>query len=115
MNINLKNLNIDLYTQILQNKKKLETKDRDTIIIPEFVDKIIYVHYGLSNLTVNKHSAVNYESGVYATDDKDGSVSFTVNSSAVNTAAAGTYYATYSAVDAAGNTSGNFSNSEMSA
>lgn len=49
MNINLKNLNIDLYTQILQNKKKLETKDRDTIIIPEFVDKIIYVHYGLSN------------------------------------------------------------------
>lgn len=61
--------------------------------------------YGLSNLTVNKHSAVNYESGVYATDDKDGSVSFTVNSSAVNTAAAGTYYATYSAVDAAGNTS----------
>lgn len=46
---NLKYLNIDLYTQILQNKKKLETKNRDTIIIPEFVDKIIYVHYGLAN------------------------------------------------------------------
>lgn len=49
MNTNIKNLNINLYTQILQNKKKLETKDRNTIIIPEFVDKIIYVHYGLSN------------------------------------------------------------------
>lgn len=61
--------------------------------------------YGLSNLTVDKHSAINYESGVYATDDKDGSVSFTVNSSSVNTAAAGTYYASYSAVDKAGNTS----------
>lgn len=61
--------------------------------------------YGLSNLTVDKHSAINYESGVYATDDKDGSVSFTVNSSSVNTAAVGTYYATYSAVDQAGNTS----------
>lgn len=50
MNTNLKNLNINLYIQILQNKKKLETRDRNTIIIPEFVDRVIYVHYGLSNL-----------------------------------------------------------------
>lgn len=47
---NLKKLNIDLYLQVLQNKKKLETFKRNTIIIPEFVDKIIYIHYGLSNL-----------------------------------------------------------------
>ncbi len=61
--------------------------------------------YGLSNLTVNKHSEVNYESGVYAIDDKDGNTTFTVDSSSVNTSAAGTYYATYSAIDKAGNTS----------
>ena len=61
--------------------------------------------YGLSNLTVNKHSSVNYESGVYAVDDKDGNTTFTVDSSGVNTSAAGTYYATYSAVDQAGNRS----------
>lgn len=48
--LRLKKLNIDLYLQVLQNKKKLETNKRDTIIIPEFVDKIIYIHYGLSNL-----------------------------------------------------------------
>lgn len=58
---------------------------------------------GLSNLTVDKYSSVNYESGVSAVDNKDGSVSFSVDSSGVNTSAAGTYYATYTATDAAGN------------
>lgn len=58
---------------------------------------------GLSNLTVNKYSSVNYESGVSAIDDKDGNVTFTVDSSGVNTSAAGTYYATYIATDSAGN------------
>lgn len=60
---------------------------------------------GLSNLTVNKHSTVNYESGVSAVDNKDGKTTFNVDSSAVNMSAAGTYYATYSAVDSAGNRS----------
>lgn len=60
--------------------------------------------YGLSNLTVNKHSDINYESGVYAKDNKDGSVNFTVDSSSVNTSVAGTYYATYTSTDSAGNT-----------
>lgn len=59
---------------------------------------------GLSNMTVNKYSTPDYQSGVSATDDKDGSVSFTVDSSAVNTSAAGTYYVTYKATDSAGNT-----------
>ena len=58
---------------------------------------------GLYNMSVNKYSKPNYYSGVSAYDAKDGKVSFTVNSSKVNTSKYGTYYVTYTAVDKAGN------------
>lgn len=36
-----------LYLNIIQNKKNLKTFKRSTIILPEFVDKIIYIYNGM--------------------------------------------------------------------
>ena len=59
--------------------------------------------YGLSDVTVAKYSSFDYNRGVTAKDNKDGVVSFTVDSSRVSLNQAGTYYATYIATDKAGN------------
>ena len=61
------------------------------------------VFSGLKAMTVKKNSSPNFRSGVKAVDAKDGTVEFTVNTSKVNLSKAGTYYATYTATDAAGN------------
>ncbi len=62
------------------------------------------VFSGLSNITIARGQAINYESGVTARDDRDGVVTFQVDSSKVNIDVAGTYYATYTAKDKRGNT-----------
>lgn len=59
---------------------------------------------GIKDLQVAKHSTIDYYSGVSANDKKDGKCEVTVDSSNVNTSAAGTYYATYTAKDTKGNT-----------
>lgn len=41
-----KNFDLDLYLNVLHNKKNLKTFKRNSIILPEFVDKIIYVYNG---------------------------------------------------------------------
>ena len=46
MNKTYKNYDLDLYNQILQNKKVLRTYKRNTLILPEYVDKIIYIYNG---------------------------------------------------------------------
>jgi len=46
MNKIYKNYDLDLYNQILQNKKVLRTYKRNTLILPEYVDKIIYIYNG---------------------------------------------------------------------
>ena len=48
MNKTYKNYDLDLYNQILQNKKVLRTSKRNTLILPEYLDKIIYVYNGLT-------------------------------------------------------------------
>ncbi len=77
------------------------TKKAQLAIVKDTTAPVIY---GLSTLTINKHSSINFMSGVSARDDKDGPVSVSVNSSKVNVNVAGTYYATYSATDSSGNT-----------
>lgn len=59
---------------------------------------------GLTTLTVEKNSQIDYYSGVRAIDDKDGRCEVTVNSNSVNVSAPGTYYATYTSKDSKGNT-----------
>lgn len=62
------------------------------------------VFYGVSSMSVTKNSSVNFKSGVRAVDARDGSCSFTVDTSKVNLSKAGTYYAKYTAKDKKGNT-----------
>lgn len=58
---------------------------------------------GLSKITVNKNSKIDYKKGVSSFDDNDGKCDFTVDSSKVNTSKQGTYYAYYTSVDKTGN------------
>lgn len=62
------------------------------------------VFSGISDLKVTKGGTADYKKGVTAKDGKDGDVEFTVDSSSVKLDTAGTYYATYTATDKAGNT-----------
>lgn len=48
MNKIYKNYDLDLYNQILQNKKILKTSKRNSLILPEYVDKVIYIHNGIT-------------------------------------------------------------------
>lgn len=61
------------------------------------------VFSGISDLKVTKGGTADYKKGVTAKDGKDGDVEFTVDSSSVKLDTAGTYYATYTATDKAGN------------
>lgn len=60
--------------------------------------------YGLSNMTVSKYADIDYYAGVSAYDIMDGYVEFTVDTSRVNVAERGTYYAIYTTWDDSGNT-----------
>ena len=61
------------------------------------------VFKGLTNLTVDKNGKVDYEKGVSVTDDRDGTLKFTYDASAVDLAKSGTYFVTYTATDSSGN------------
>ncbi len=80
-----------------------DNKVEKTAILTIKKDTIGPTISGLYNLTVNKYTNINFYNGVSANDNKDGKVNFTVSASNVNTNVYGTYYATYSAVDKAGN------------
>lgn len=67
-------------------------------------DTVGPVFSGLKNISVRRGASVNFKKGVKAVDAKDGSVSFTVDTSKVNLKAAGTYFAKYTAKDKKGNT-----------
>ena len=62
---------------------------------------------GLTDITITKGGSIDYKKGVSATDAKDGTVEFNVDSSSVNIQTAGTYYATYTAKDKSNNTTTN--------
>ena len=62
---------------------------------------------GLKDITITKGGSIDYKKGVSATDAKDGTVEFNVDSSSVNIQTAGTYYATYTAKDKSNNTTTN--------
>ena len=58
----------------------------------------------MQTLKVNLGQTVSYRKGITATDDRDGEISFTIDSSAVNLEQKGSYIITYSATDSSGNT-----------
>lgn len=57
---------------------------------------------GLEDIVLKKYAVPNYAAGVTAVDDRDGAISFTVDTSKVQLDKAGTYFITYRAVDSAG-------------
>ena len=63
------------------------------------------VFTGMAEMNAPKNSQPDFISGVTATDNRDGVVEFTVDTSRVNMAEAGTYYAVYTARDKSGNVS----------
>ncbi len=60
---------------------------------------------GVEPLTVSQGDAISYKKGVTVTDDKDENPTLEVDTSLVNPDKRGTYKITYTATDAAGNTS----------
>lgn len=58
---------------------------------------------GMEDINAEKGVTPDYETGVTVTDDVDGTISFTFDSSAVDLENAGVYFVTYTAEDAAGN------------
>ncbi len=84
-----------------QDKYGNKVEKKATLSIIE--DKQPPVFRGLSYMSVNKYTKINFNYGVSAYDAKDGNVSFTVDASKVNTNVYGTYYAYYTAVDKSGN------------
>ncbi len=66
-------------------------------------DAVPPVIYGTSAKTIMEGETVSFKKGVYAVDDRDGDVTFKVDSSAVNTAKAGIYPVIYTSTDSAGN------------
>ena len=67
------------------------------------VDHIPPVISGVADKTIIIGDAVLYKDGVSAEDDRDGTVRFTVDSSAVNPVLVGDYTVIYTASDKAGN------------
>lgn len=68
------------------------------------VDSVPPVIHGIHNISVGLGESAAYSDGVYAVDDIDGKVAVSVDSSAVNTALAGSYTVRYTATDRSGNT-----------
>lgn len=58
----------------------------------------------MEELKVNLGQSVSYRKNVTATDDRDGDITYEIDSSAVNLEEAGTYIIKYSATDSSGNT-----------
>lgn len=58
----------------------------------------------MEDLTVNIGQTVSYRKGITATDDRDGELTFQIDSSGVNLEKEGTYPITYTATDSSGNT-----------
>lgn len=58
----------------------------------------------MEDLKVNMGQTVSYRKNITATDDRDGEISYTVDSSGVNLEKEGAYTITYTATDSSGNT-----------
>ena len=58
----------------------------------------------IEDLKVNIGQTVSYRKGITATDDRDGELSYQIDSSGVNLEEEGTYFITYTATDSSGNT-----------
>ena len=97
------------YSKIGEQKVKIEASDMDgNKIQKEASLKIIKDTYGpkingLTKLTVNKQTNIDYKKGVSSYDENTGNCSFEVDSSNVDVSKYGNYYAIYTSSDSYGN------------
>lgn len=97
------------YKKIGSQKIKIEAKDENNNITEKEATLTIMkdnkgpVIKGLSKLTVNKNTKINYQKGVSAYDDNFGKSDFSVDTSKVDVTKYGTYYAIYTSSDKLGN------------
>lgn len=100
----LDNITIGEHSVIIEAKdcNGNATTAETTLIVHE--DSKAPNFYGVDTMVVSKNSEPDYKSGVNAWDEKEGSVSFTYDSSRVDLTRAGTYYVIYTAKDSKGNT-----------
>lgn len=75
-----------------------------TATLTVIADMVPPVIYGAHDITIIEGETVSFRKGVYAIDDRSGDTAVTVDSSAANPYAAGTYPIHYSSTDASGNT-----------
>lgn len=75
-----------------------------TAAITVLTDTAPPVIYGVKDQTITVGDSVSFRKGVYAEDNRDGTLDVAVNSSSANTGAAGTYPIYYSCTDSSGNT-----------
>ncbi len=76
-------------------------KETTLHVVPDRIPPEIH---GLTSMEVEKNSTPDYTAGVSARDEISGTCQFTYDDSQVDLTAAGTYYVTYRAKDAMGNT-----------
>lgn len=107
--VEIEMLSIIDYEKIGEQKIEIKASDaKNNSIVKETTLKIIKDTKGpkisgLSKITVNKNSKIDYRKGVSAYDDNDGKTDFSVDSSKVNVSKYGTYYAYYTSSDKIGN------------
>ena len=80
--------------------------NRATVEVPltVLVDESFPEFSPMEDLTVNIGQTVSYRKNITVTDDRDGQISYTIDSSGVNLQEAGTYTIIYTATDSGGNT-----------
>lgn len=108
--VTLKLLTTINYNKIGEQEIKIEASDaKGNKVVGKTVLNIIRDTQGpkiqgLSKITVNKNTLIDYKKGVSAYDDNFGASTFTVDSSNVDVSKYGTYYAVYISTDKLGNT-----------
>ncbi len=84
---------IEMASHLMLLKTKMLLKEEDQEALSE-----------MEELKVNLGQSVSYRKNVTATDDRDGEITFSIDSSAVNLEEEGTYTIVYTATDSSGNT-----------
>ena len=92
------------YTVLIEAEDAHGNRTETETVLHVIADTTPPVIYGTANKTIVKGESVSFKKGVYAVDNRDGDVTFKVDSSAVNTGMAGTYPVTYTSTDSSGNT-----------
>lgn len=89
---------------LIEAEDAYENRTEGHTLLHVIEDTVPPVIYGTTNKTILKGESVSFKKGVYAVDDRDGDITFQVDSSSVDTGKTGTYPVIYTSTDSSGNT-----------